>query len=239
MLFVIVGDISQSPHAVVDHGVPIMWLVSTSAPERLMNRRDVTRPIDLARASSFRLLAVVLPVLFLGVTRAVAQGEGSNSGDLSRRIRYDLDYLTTGSGDSVRHAHLFLLLTRGQVDTLQPRVDSATTAQEQRTAEEAGRRSQHNSEAIPFGGHWYAAAYSNDSVWVLGRALHRPGGDTALVVMVDHADHVGGDPAVTGTATITRPLPAAFWTMDTDPIGQNRVLLAWLRRGPQLREFLR
>ncbi|MGA2384846.1 MAG: hypothetical protein ABSG61_15610 [Gemmatimonadales bacterium] len=204
-----------------------------------MSCKDVMRAITPAWASSARLLAVLLPVLLLGVTRGLAQSEGSNSGDLSRRIRYDLDYLSTGSGNSVQHSHLLLLLTRGQVDTLQPPVDSATTAREERAAEEAGRRTGHNSEAIPFGGHWYAAAYTNDSLWVLGRALHRPGGDTALVVMVDHADHVGGEPAVSGVATITTPMPAAFWTMDTDPVGQHRVLLAWLQRDSLLREFLR
>ncbi len=223
----------------MDRGVPNTWQESTDPPEMFMNCKNVTRRIALARAFSARLLAVLLPVLLLGATRGVAQSEGSNSGDLSRRIRFDLDYLSTGSGNSVQHSHLLLLLTRGQVDTLQPPVDSATTAQEERTAEEAGRRTRHNSEAIPFGGHWYAAAYTNDSLWVLGRTLHRPGGDTALVVMVDHADHVGGDPAVTGVAAITTPMPAAFWTMDTDPIGQNRVLLAWLQRDSLLREYLR
>jgi len=204
-----------------------------------MNRWNVVRWIALARASSARLLSVLLPVLLLGATRGVAQGEGSNSGDLSRRIRYDIDYLTTGSGDSTRYSHLLVLLTRGQVDTLQPPVDSATTAREQHAAEEAGRLTHHNSAAIPFGGHWYPVVSSNDSVWVLGRALRRPGGDTALVVMVDHADHVGGDPAVTGVVAIATPMPAAFWTTVTDPIAQNRILAGWLQRRPRAREFLR
>lgn len=211
----------------------------TYALEVLMNCKDVMRSIALAWPSSARLLAVVLPVLVVGATRGVAQGEGSNSGDLSRRIRYDIDYLTMGSGDSMQRSHLLVLLTRGQVDTLQPPVDSATTTREEHAAEEAGRRTRHNSEAIPFGGHWYAAVYTNDSLWVLGRSLHRPGGDTALVVMVDHADHVGGDPAVTGVATITTPMPAPFWTMDTDPIAQNRILASWLQRESMVREFLR
>jgi len=203
-----------------------------------MNCKDVIRAIAPAWPASARLLAVVLPVLLVGATRGVAQGEGSNSGDLSRRIRYDIDYLSRGTGDMQR-SHLLVLLTRGQVDTLQPAVDSSTTAREEHAAEDAGRRSRHNSEAIPFGGHWYAAAYTNDSMWVLGRTLHRPGGDTTLVVMVDHADHVGGDPEVTGVATITTPFPATFWKFDTDPIRQNRILASWLQREPLVQEFLR
>lgn len=204
-----------------------------------MNRQNLRRTIAPARARCTRLLAVVLPVLLLGATRGVAQDEGSNSGDLSRRIRYDIDYLTTGSGDHTQRSHLLVLLTRGQVDTLQPPVDSATTARERSAAEEAGRRSRHNSEAIPCGGHWYAAASSRDSLWLLGQSFRRPGGDTAFVVMVDRADHVGGDPAVTGVARIAAPMPATFWALVTDPIGQNRVLAGWLRREATLRDFLR
>jgi hypothetical protein len=204
-----------------------------------MNCKDVIRTIAPAQASSARLLSVLLTVLLLGATRGVAQGEGSNSGDLSRRIRYDIDYLSMGSGTSTQRSHLLVLLTRGQVDTLQPPVDSATTTRERRAAEEAGRRAGHNSEAIPCGGHWYAVVSTNDSLWLLGRSLRRPGGDTALVVMVDRADHVGGDPAVTGVAAIAAPMPSTFWTMDTDPIEQNRVLAGWLQREPLAREFLR
>jgi hypothetical protein len=204
-----------------------------------MNGKDVLRTIALAWPASARLLAVVLPVLVVGATRGVAQGEGSNSGDLSRRVRYDMDYVSTGSGEHTHSSHMLVLLTRGQVDTLQPAVDSATTAREEHAAEEAGRRSHHNSEAIPCGGHWYAAMSTNDSLWVLGRALHRPGGDTTLVVMVDHADHVGGDPEVTGVATITTPFPATYWKFDTDPIRQNRILASWLQHESLVQEFLR
>jgi hypothetical protein len=209
-----------------------------NTPEVFVNRKDVTRAIALAWPASARLLAVALPLLLVGAASAVAQGEGSNSGDLSRRVRYDLDYVTTGTGAGMRGSHLLILLTRGQVDTLQPPVDSATTAQEEHAAEQAGRRTRHNSEAIPCGGHWYAAVYTSDSLWVLGRSMHRPGGDTAFVVMVDHADHVGGDPAVSGVATITTPLPATFWAM-SDPIAQNRVVVSWLQREPLVEQFLR
>ena len=211
----------------------------THTLEVFMSCKDVRRTIALAWPSSARLLAVLLPVLLGLATRGVAQGEGSNSGDLSRRVRYDIDYLTTGSGPGMQHSHLLVLLTRGQVDTLQPPVDSATTAREQHAAEEAGRSTHHNSEAIPFGGHWYAAAFTNDSMWVLGRALHRPGGDTTFVVMVDHADHVGGEPAVTGIAALTTPFPATFWKFDTDPIRQNRILTTWLQRDSLVGPYLR
>jgi hypothetical protein len=57
--------------------------------------------------------------------------------------------------------------------------------------------------------------------------------------MVDHADHVGGDPAVAGVAAVTLRMPRTFWTLDTDPIRQSRILASWLRMQAAVREFLR
>jgi hypothetical protein len=182
--------------------------------------------------------ALALPLLLVGAAGARAQDMGSNTGGINRRVQYDIEYLTTGSGAQARRSHLLILLTRGAVDTLQPPVDSAVTAQEKHDAEQTGMRTGRNSVAVPCGGHWYAATYTRDSVWVLDQALRRPGGDTAFVVMVDRADHVGGDPAVAGTAAITVRMPPRFWTLDTDPFQQTAVLSTWLRRQPAVREFL-
>ncbi|HXY70515.1 MAG TPA: hypothetical protein VEH62_13790 [Gemmatimonadales bacterium] len=196
------------------------------------------RPGRFIRLRRLATAALALPLLLVGAAGARAQSMGSNTGGLNRRVQYDIEYLTTGSGAHARRSHLLMLLTRGAVDTLQPPVDSAVTGREQHDAEQAGMRTHRNSVAVPCGGHWYAATYTRDSVWVLDQALRRPGGDTAFVVMVDRADHVGGDPAVAGTAAITVPMPVRFWTLDTDPFQQTAVLSAWLRRQPAVREFL-
>ena len=193
---------------------------------------------DIIRARRLAVSALTLPLLLAGAVGARAQDMGSTTGGISRRVQYDIEYLSTGSGATATRSHLLILLTRGQVDTLQPPVDSAVTAREQHDAEQAGMRTHRNSVAVPCGGHWYSATYTGDSVWVLDQALRRPGGDTALVVMVDRADHVGGDPAVAGTAAITIRMPPRFWTLDTDPIRQTRILSSWLRMQPAVREFL-
>jgi len=198
----------------------------------------VVRTIAAAGRST-GALGLVLPLLLAAASNALAQDMGSTTGALSRRVQYDIEYVSTGSGAGAQHSQLLVLLTRGQVDTLQPPVDSATTAREKSDADQASQRSHHNSVAVPCGGHWYVVLYAADSVWVLGRALRRPGGDTAFVVMVDHADHVGGDPAVAGVATYIRKLPQRFWTLDTDPIGQGRILSTWLRMQAPARAFLR
>ena len=183
--------------------------------------------------------ALALPLLLAGTAVVRAQDMGSTSGGINRRVQYDIEYLSTGSGALARRSHLLILLTRGQTDTLQPPVDSAITAQEKNDADQAGIRTHRNSVAVPCGGHWYSVTYERDSVWVLDQALRRPGGDTAFVVMVDRADHVGGDPVVAGTAAVTIPVPARFWTLDTDPIRQTRILSSWLRRQPAVRAFIR
>ena len=193
----------------------------------------------IAKARRLAAPALVLPLLLAAAPLARAQDMGGSTGNLSRRVQFDIEYLSTGSGAGATHSRLLVLLTRGQVDTLQPPVDSAVTAQEKHDAEQAGMRTHHNSVAVPCGGHWYVELYSADSVWVLGQALQRPGGDTAFVVMVDRADHVGGDPVVTGTAAIAVPISRRFWTLDTDPMGQARVLAGWLRTKPTVREFLK
>jgi hypothetical protein len=203
-----------------------------------MTRTSVVHTVAAARRST-EALGLVLPLLLAGASSALAQDMGSTTGGLSRRVQYDIEYVSTGSGAQMQRSHLLILLTRGQVDTLQPPVDSARTAQEKSDAEQAGIRSRHNSVAVPCGGHWYAAVYTGDSLWVLGQALRRPGGDTAFVVMVDHADHVGGDPAVAGVAAVTLRMPRTFWTLDTDPIRQSRILASWLRMQAAVREFLR
>jgi hypothetical protein len=203
--------------------------------EDRMTCTSVVRTIAAACRSTGALV-LVAPLLLGGASSVLAQGMGSTSSGLTRRVQYDIEYVSTGSGARMQRSHLLVLLTRGQVDTLQPPVDSTTTLREQRDAEQAGAH--RNSVAVPCGGHWYAAVYTGDSLWVLGRALRRPGGDTAFVVMVDDADHVGGDPAVVGVAAVTLRMPRTFWALDTDPVRQGRILSSWLRTQASVREFL-
>lgn len=190
------------------------------------------RPIEFA----------VVPLLVLCVgTTARAQGFGSNSGDFLRRFHYDLEFITSGDGAAMQRSKVLMLLSRGQVDTLRPSVDSAITNRERRSRDSAAMvavRKGRNSAGIPMGGHWYWAEYNRDSVFVLGQAFGFAGRDSVVVVMVDRADRIGGDPVVIGAATFGA-VPAAFWGLVTDPPRQGRILASWLRRSPPARAFLR
>jgi len=173
-----------------------------------MNGKDVLRTIALAWPASARLLAVVLPVLVVGATRGVAQGEGSNSGDLSRRVRYDMDYVSTGSGEHTHSSHMLVLLTaarwtrcsrpwtppprRGK--SMPPRRPAAVRITTRRPFPAEGTGTRPCPPTTPCG--------------VLGRALHRPGGDTTLVVMGGPCrPRRRATPKVTGVATITNAVP--------------------------------
>ena len=111
----------------------------------------------------------------------------------------------------------------------------------QATAEETGRKF--------IGGVWqgrvYAGSYRADSLFLLATAYSIASRDSALVVLVDHADSVGGAPAVVGLTRITTHLPPAFWGIhwmsgDTSfsVHGQPSALLDTLRTSPTVGQFL-
>jgi hypothetical protein len=183
-----------------------------------------------------------LPLLLfapLGATAAAQTAEGSASSSLTRRIDYDVEYVTTGTGRAMTYSRVFILLTRGQPDSLQPVVPEAVTLGEQKAVSAASRASRRNTMSIPFGGHWYLAEYTADSLFVLGHAYRMAAPGSVLVVMVDRADHVGGLPEVAGTASIPGPIPAAFWTSATEPDKAAGLLIGWLRGSAVAAQFIK
>jgi len=189
------------------------------------------------RPCSFVAALALLPAL---VMPARAQtSEGSAQGSLNRRLDWYLDYQSAQTPAGTQYSHLFILLSRGVPDSLRPPEDTAVERAEERAADSVARHTSGTSVSIPFGGHWYLAISSSDSLFVLGQTHALAGGDSVLVAMIDRADHVGGNPSVTGFVTLRGPLPAGFWTSDTDPFARARILTAWLRRAPRIRSFLR
>lgn len=179
-------------------------------------------------------------LLGLAALPAAAQtSEGSAQGSISRRLDYYLDYESVTTPTGTQYSHVFILLSRGVPDSLRPPEDTAVEHAEERAADSVARRTSGSSMSIPFGGHWYLAISSGDSLFVLGGRHALAGGDSVLVAMIDHADHVGGNPMVAGFVTLRGPLPARFWTSDTDPFRRARILRAWLGASPQVRDFLR
>jgi len=190
------------------------------------------------RPSTF-LTQLTLLLAWAALPAAAQTSEGSAQGSLSRRLDYYLDYQSTTTAAGTQYSHVFILLSRGVPDSLRPPEDTAVGNAEQRACDSVARSTSGSSVSIPFGGHWYLAISSGDTLSVLGQRHALAGGDSVLVVMVDRADHVGGAPIVAGIVTLRGPLPAGFWTSGTDPIRQARVLTAWLRRSPRARAFLR
>jgi hypothetical protein len=183
-----------------------------------------------------------LPLVFLCFgTAARAQDSGSASSEFQRgRFHYDLEFLASGTGAGTQRTKVFMLLSRGQPDSLQPTVDTAITKREKRALDSAAmvavRRSR-NSIGVPMGGHWYGVEYTRDSVFVLGHAFALLGRDSVLVIMVDRGDRIGGDQVLAGTATLGA-VPRGYWGLATNPQKQTPLLLGWLRRSPAARAFL-
>jgi hypothetical protein len=185
--------------------------------------------------------------LGVGLPATAQTGRGSAGAALTSRVECGYLHRHSGSGTTEQHRLTAVVLWRGQPGW-RHRAASADAAHRAyrvavRAAEDAGRQFLGGQS----GGVVYSAAFDDDSVYVLGRGYSLPRGDSALVIMVDRIDSVGGDPSAVGTAQIAARLPAEFWSKqwrsgDTLfiilPHEPERILLETLRRSPQLREFL-
>ena len=178
---------------------------------------------------------------------AAQTGRGSAGAALTARVECSYLHRHSGAGTTEQHWLTAVVLWRGQPGW-RDRIVSSEAAHRPyrlaaRAAEDAGRQFVGGQS----GGVVYSAAFDDDSLYVLGRSYPLPHGDSALVIMVDRIDSVGGDPSILATANITASLPAEFWTRqwrsgDTLftilPREPQRLLLDALRRSPRLGQFL-
>ena len=156
---------------------------------------------------------------------------------MNSRVDYYLDYQSTRTAAGLQYSRVFVVLSRGVPDSLRPPEDTTVEHAEERAADSVARRTSLTTTSIPFGGHWYLAMYSPDSLFVLGQRHALASGDSVLVALIDRADHVGGAPLV-AAFVVAGPLPAAYWASTKDPFAQVKVLDDWLARAPRIRDFI-
>ncbi len=198
------------------------------------------------------VLRLLIAFLILASGSPVVAQTGHESAGITLTSRVECGYLArdSGSGATERHWLVALVLWRGQAgwhQRQQRRAEASRASSAVRAAvratEDAGRQFLGGQS----GGSVYAAAYDDDSLYVLGRSYLLPSGDSALVVMVDRVDSAGGAPTVLGTANIDARLAPEFWTRhwasgDTLFIIRSHqaesILLEALRRAPGPRQFL-
>jgi hypothetical protein len=199
-------------------------------------------------------LRLLIAFVILTPCSAVVAQTGHEGGGITLTSRVECGYLDRYSGSRATEQHwlVALVLWRGQAgwhQRQQPRAEASDARRAYRaalrTAEDAGR----GFVGGQSGGIVYAAAYDSDSLYVLDHSYPLPSGDSALVVMVDRVDSVGGNPAVVGTANIEARLAPEFRTKqwvsgDTLFIirpretERTRIFLEALRRAPGPRQFL-
>jgi hypothetical protein len=173
---------------------------------------------------------------------------GRESGGITLTSRVECGFLAhhAGAGAAEQNSLVALVLWRGQEGWR----DRATASDihrayraAMRAAEDADRRFMGGQE----GGIVFAAAFDEDSLYVLDHSYALPRGDSALVVMVDRIDSIGGIPAVIATAAIHARLGAEFWTKqwssgDTLVVihsrQRGRILLEALQASSALRQFV-
>ncbi len=205
--------------------------------------------------------ALIAVVVILTITRAAdaQRGEGTSGGSLTLEITYASLEAHDGSNRDERHWITAVVLWRGQpekdgavaeptpVDTARQRATERSYQRLERAAADSGR--------------WLLGGQSGGVIraaeddraqrrlFVLGRSFDLPTRDSALVVLVDRSDGVGGPPVIVTTAYMRATLPHEFWPQiwsygDTTfaihprPRRTQALLTTALRTVPAVRAFL-
>ncbi len=183
-------------------------------------------------------------------------GGGTSTGTLSPAVSYSLIEAHRGAGLNEQHAIKAIVLWRnsdiGRVPPARSASDTLHGARQpfralERAAEDSGRW---------FVGQQHGTSVSNAEydptrgrLFLLGRAFDIPSGDTAIVILVDHSDGIGGAPTIAATAYMPATMPDAFWPkswtsgdttyfVHTHHGESEQMLMASLRRVPALRGLL-
>lgn len=176
--------------------------------------------------------------------------------DLSARVQVDFHSSYVDSLSTQRGWLQLVILWRGETDwRSRASQDSTPTTGAER---EFDRRATNAGTA---GGIWsgsqvgtlvYGAIHDRQGKWIeiLGRRFMVPENDSALIILVDHVDGVGGDPTIVAVDHVPSRLPVEVLPVfrsssaDTMPSSRSRItrqnaIRTLLDRSKVVREFLR
>jgi hypothetical protein len=162
------------------------------------------------------LRSAVTLLLTTTTTLLRAQGSGYSSGGTELSSRVSTSYLAASLTEASRETRWlqFVVLWRGQSGWSQgrQRLDTAMLRKAQ-TAYNTARHAALARDGVFIGGQSGGVAYTAEAdsarvtLTVLGQRFSIPRRDSALIVMVDRIDGVGGDPIVAGTRVVESRLP--------------------------------
>ena len=160
--------------------------------------------------------AVTLLLAATTATLLPAQGTGYSTGGADLSPRISTSYLEASFGEASRETRSlrFVVVWRGQSGWSQGRQGLDAAKVQQAQAEyNAARKAALVRDGLFVGGQSNGVAYTaatdsaRTTLTVLGQRFSIPRRDSALVVMVDRVDGVGGEPIVVGTAVVESRLP--------------------------------
>ena len=190
-------------------------------------------------------------LLLIATPPILAQSaNGSCCGPVGEYVRAAELTLSDGEGEMKRERLQAIVLWRA--DRQMRTTYWEDIARSERALQEARRASEKGGRQLIGGFHaggFHIAEVSNDrrTLWVLGRAFELPMRDSALVILIDHVDGVGGTPTLSGQVYIPAEVPADYTGHllkrgDTTLMvpGKNRelVFLRTLRRSPVVSAFI-
>lgn len=199
-------------------------------------------------------VAVACLVVAAGTGRAQHSGSSGGSQRLSDRVRvtYQSSYVESAAGERSDWMR-FVILWRGQPGwqashrTPEQRVEAERIEREAMAAATLANRTVMGSPSAQ-NPYWAELDRGANKLLVLGSKYTIPGRDSTLVILVDHIDHVGGEPAIVAAATldgrISSGLAGKTWRSgDTTFIirparSQLDVFLETLRRDPAVAAFI-
>jgi hypothetical protein len=162
------------------------------------------------------LRTAVTLLLTTTTTLLPAQGSGYSTGSIELSPRVSTSYLSASLREASRETRWlqFVVLWRGQSGWSGGRrgLDTATLRRAQAEYNTA-RKAALARDGLFVGGQSGGVAYTAEAdsarrtLTVLGQRFSIPRGDSALIVMVDRIDGVGGDPIVAATRVVESRLP--------------------------------
>jgi len=202
-------------------------------------------------------------LLIAGAADLVAQrgGGGYSAGGTGLSPTTEVSYVKAQRADSAGTVHWFqvLILWRGQpawaVMDLDRALPEASARDRALASYHAARKAAAMNDAIFLGAYSRGVSYvaevdsARTTVKVLSQSFRVPARDSALIVLVDRTDAVGGEPTVARTIVVdgrfpTPPLPKTWTSGDTTftvraPSRDRENLLMVLQRDPVVDAFWR
>jgi len=173
---------------------------------------------------------------------------GGNSGGSAGRISYDYFYSSQQTGNVQQRWLRAVVLWRRSGDSLPVSPARSRDAERvlrtaERAAEDIGRRWTGGYDGFAV----HSLEYDSTWLYILGQQFPFPESDSAVVILVDRIDSIGGRPIITGSYRLSSRMPDSFWPQylsrgDTalfvHPSNPSLQLFSWVRIHPLGREFL-